>query len=114
MLNEVARGRLTAEELSWVLAEGTARLFHLYPRKGAIQPGADADLTLVDPEASWTIRNERLHSKQPLSPWHGMEGRGAPRLALLRGELVMRDGEPIGEPRGQLVTPLGAENLVPV
>jgi hypothetical protein len=43
-----------------------------------------------------------------------MEGRGAPRLALLRGELVMRDGEPIGEPRGQLVTPLGAENLVPV
>ena len=114
MLNEVARGRLTAEELSWVLAEGTARLFRLYPRKGAIQPGADADLTLVDPEASWTIRNERLHSKQPLSPWHGMEGRGAPRLALLRGELVMRDGEPIGEPRGQLVTPLGAENLVPV
>ncbi|MDQ2744304.1 MAG: dihydroorotase family protein [Chloroflexota bacterium] len=103
MLNEVMRGRLSAEQLAWVLSEGTARLYGLYPRKGTIQPGADADLTLVDPDATWTIRNERLHSKQPLSPWNGAICRGAPRLALLRGNVIMRDGEPVGEPRGRLI-----------
>lgn len=106
MLNEVMGGRLSAERLAWVLSEGTARLYGLYPRKGIIQPGADADLTLVDPEARWTIRNERLHSKQPLSPWHGLQGKGEPRLSLLRGNVIMRDGEPVGEPRGQLVRPI--------
>jgi allantoinase len=103
MLNEIARGRISAERLAWVLSEGTARLYGLYPRKGAIQPGADADLTLVDPEAEWTISNDRLHSKHPLSPWHGLQGRGTPTLSLLRGEVVMRDGEPVGQPRGRLV-----------
>jgi len=103
MLNEVASGRLSVERLAWVLAEGTARLYGLYPRKGRIQPGADADLTLVDPEAEWSISNQRLHSKHPLSAWNGVRLRGAPTLSLLRGAVIMRDREPVGEPRGRLV-----------
>lgn len=105
MFNEVAGGRMSAEELAWVLSEGTARLYGLYPRKGAIQPGSDADLTLIDPTVEWTIDNARLHSKHPLSPWHGSTVRGAPRMSLLRGRVIMRDGEPVGEPRGALVRP---------
>jgi len=103
MLNEVAAGRLSVERLAWVLAEGMARLYGLYPRKGRIQPGADADLTLVDPEAEWTISERHLHSKHPLSPWNGLRVRGAPTLSLLRGTDIMRDREPVGEPRGRLV-----------
>jgi dihydroorotase len=105
MFNEVAEGRLTAEELAWVLSEGTARLYGLYPRKGAIEPGSDADFTLIDPSAEWTIDNARLHSKHRLSPWHGVPVRGAPRMGLLRGRVIMRDGEPMGEPTGELVRP---------
>jgi N-acyl-D-aspartate/D-glutamate deacylase len=96
-------GRLTPERLAWLASEGTARLYGLYPRKGAIQPGADADFTLVDPEGVTHVDRTRLHSKQPQTPWHGRRLRGAVRTAILRGQIVMRDGEPVAEPRGRMV-----------
>lgn len=105
LLNEVSEGRISPERLAWVLSEGTARLYGIYPQKGALRPGADADLTIVDPEAGWTIHNEELHSKNPLSPWHGFSGRGVARYGILRGRVIMRDGEPQDEPGGQLVRP---------
>jgi len=107
LLNELGTGRITAERLAWALSEGTARLYGLYPHKGAILPGSDADLTLVDPDGTFRIDNARLHSKSLLSPWHGLEGRGAVRRALLRGRTIMLDGEPVGEPGGRLVRPAG-------
>jgi allantoinase len=103
MLNQMTNGRIAAERLAWVLSEGTARLYGLYPQKGAILPGSDADFTLVDPEADFTIMNESLHSKHPISPWHERRGRGRVRLGILRGEVIMRDGSPNGLPRGQFV-----------
>lgn len=105
LLDEMTRGRITPEGLAWALSEGTARLYGVYPQKGSLLPGTDADLTLVDPEARWKISDERLHSKHPLSPWNGREGRGSPVVGVVRGEVVMRDGEPVGEPRGRLVRP---------
>jgi dihydroorotase len=109
LVDQMLAGRLSPERLAWVAAEGTARLYRLYPRKGTVEPGADADLTLVDPEASVTIDAARLHSKEPQSPWHGRTLRGHVRLTILRGEVVARDGEPQGPPRGRLVraTPEG-------
>ena len=103
MLDAAARGQLTYERLAWLLSEGTARLYGLFPRKGAVRPGADADLALVDPDAEWVIDDAHLHSLHPLSPWHGRRGRGAVTLALLRGSVAMREGEPVGEPRGRHV-----------
>jgi allantoinase len=103
MVDAMIRGRLRATRLAAVLSSSTARLYGLYPRKGAILPGSDADLTIVDPAATRTIRNENLVAKQPISPWHGTELRGAPCMAVLRGDVVMRDGEPIGDRRGQYV-----------
>ena len=103
MIDRMCAGRLTPERLSWVLSEGTARLYGLYPRKGTIQPGADADMTLVDPSAQWTVRGERLHSVQRHTPLEGMELRGAPVVSVLRGSVVMRDREPLGDARGRLV-----------
>lgn len=105
LLNEVSEGRISPEQLAWTLSEGTARLYGIYPQKGAILPGSDADFTIVDPEAEWTIRNEDLHSKHPLSPWNGLKGRGAAKLGVVRGRVVMRDGAPVGEPQGCLVRP---------
>lgn len=105
MLNEAAEGRIPIERLAWILAEGTARLYRLYPKKGAILPGSDADFTIVDPNVAWTIRNERLHSKNPLSPWDGWSGKWTPVVGILRGRLIMRNGELIGEHSGRWVKP---------
>jgi allantoinase len=103
LVHEMLSGRLSPERLAWAASEGTARLYGLYPRKGTLEPGADADFTLVDPEATTVIDNARLHSKQPQSPWNGRQLRGAIRTTVLRGEVIARDGEPAGEPRGRLV-----------
>jgi allantoinase len=105
MLNLMHAGTITPERLASVLATGTARLYGLYPQKGAIVEGADADFTIVDPQGRWTIRAERLHSKQRWSAWDGQEVTGRPRATVLRGQVIARDGEPVGEPRGRLVTP---------
>ncbi|HEX8969760.1 MAG TPA: dihydroorotase family protein [Chloroflexota bacterium] len=103
MVDAMLAGQVSVERLTWLLSEGTARLYGLYPRKGVLQVGADADFTLVDPEGSTLVDEARLHSKQPRSPWHGRRLRGAVRMTILRGEVIARDGEPVGEPRGQFL-----------
>jgi dihydroorotase-like cyclic amidohydrolase len=103
LVHHMLSGRLSPERLAWLLSEGTARVCGLYPRKGALEPGADADFTLVDPEATTRVDAARLHSKQPQSPWQGQRLQGAIRMTLLRGQVVARGGEPVGEPRGRLI-----------
>lgn len=106
LCDQVNKGRISWEQIAWSLSEGTARLFGLYPQKGALRVGSDADITLVDPELHWTIKNQELHSKQPFSPWHGRQGRGGPVQTILRGEAVMEHGQLKGPPTGRLVRPL--------
>jgi allantoinase len=103
LIDAMLNGRLSAERMAWVLSEGTARLYGLYPRKGCLEVGADADFTLVDPAGSTRVDAERLHSKEPVSPWNGRTLRGSVRVTLLRGEVIARDGEPLGAARGRLV-----------
>ena len=96
-------GALSRERLAWVLSEGTARLYGLHPRKGVLEPGADADLTLVDPAASTTINGDRLYSKQRQTPWQGRCLRGSIKQTILRGEVIAEDGATVGQPRGRLI-----------
>jgi allantoinase len=105
LLNEAAEGRTTLRRLSWVLSEGTARLYGLYPQKGSVEVGTDADFTVVDPDAPWAIDQDRLLTKMKLSPWHGRKGRGLAVATILRGGVVMRDGEPVGDRRGRFIHP---------
>jgi allantoinase len=86
-----------------VMSTSTAKLYGLFPRKGVIRPGSDADLTIVDPRGSRVIRNEELVAKQPLSPWNGFTLSGVPSAVVLRGQVAMRDGKPLGEHRGRFV-----------
>lgn len=108
MLDCVVRGLLSRERLAWLMSEGTARLYGLFPRKGSISKGADGDLTLVDFSRQWTIDNDRLHSKHPMSPWHGATGTGSPVAAVLRGRTIMKDREPVGPATGQWIRPIPA------
>ena len=105
MLDAVARGLLSLERCVDAMAAAPARLYGLAPRKGAIVVGADADLVLVDLHARMTIRNEAMCSPNKLTPFDGRVVQGVPRLTILRGAVIARDGAVVGEPRGRLVTP---------
>jgi dihydroorotase-like cyclic amidohydrolase len=103
-MTEVARGRMALERLVEVTSSAPARLLGIYPRKGAIVPGADADLVVVDPGARGTIREAEVLSKCGWTAWDGREVHGLPRMTFVRGRLVYRDGVVIGEPGwGRLV-----------
>ena len=91
LLLEAARtGELTYERVRDVTAANVAEIFDL-PRKGRIEEGYDADLVLVDPEASVRVRGERLHSKCGWTPFEGRRG-VFPELTMVRGTVVYHDG----------------------
>ena len=76
-----------------VLGLNAARIFNIYPRKGAIQPGADADVVIWDPEATKVISAETHHQNVDFNIFEGMEVRGLARTTLSRGTVVWDDGE---------------------
>ena len=95
------RGRISLERLAQVCCENPARAFGLYPRKGVIQVGSDADLVVVDPSVRRRIRADELGSIADFTPYEGMEVQGWPVLTLLRGRPLLRNGELVGPPRGR-------------
>jgi allantoinase len=79
-------------------SSNAARLFGCYPRKGSLQPGADADLALLDLDARWTVRAQELVGKHRWTPYEGRELRGRVISTVRRGELVYDRGELLAEP----------------
>jgi dihydroorotase len=103
MVDAMLHGKLTATQLASRLSTSTAKIYGLYPRKGTLSLGSDADLTIVDSSSSSTIRNEHLHALNPLSPWDGRKLKGRITASVLRGQIAMRDSEPVGQRRGTFV-----------
>lgn len=99
LLQEAFRGWLDWDRLIYLLAEGPARRFGYYPRKGAILPGADADLVLVDPKATATIRNDRLHHHSEFTMFEGWTLAGVPVRTVSRG-VTVAEGRFPGEVAG--------------
>jgi dihydropyrimidinase len=98
----VSAGRIPLTTFVAAFATNPARIFGLYPRKGTLAVGSDADLVLFDPARRVTIDERRLHSRAGYDPFHGFELRGAPVLTVARGEVVAREGELLSRPgRGQ-------------
>ena len=91
----VATGRFSASRWVELIATNAARLMGL-PNKGVIAPGADADVVVFDHRRTWTVRWEDLHMSQPYSCWDGWELTGKVRDVLLRGELLVEDGNYVG------------------
>jgi len=101
-----ARG-LSLERVADLTATAPARLFGLYPRKGTIAVGADADFALVDPLRTWTFAPEHLQTRSGISPYLGRTFKGAAVRTIVRGRTVFADGEVVGTPGwGTLVRPI--------
>ena len=94
----VSKGRISVEKFVALTATNPARLYGLYPRKGSIAVGADADLALWDPSRRETIRQEILHHGADYTPYEGMEVIGWPVTTILRGRVVATQGKVVGDP----------------
>lgn len=98
MLDQVNKGTLTLEKLSYYLSARPAQVFKMFPKKGSLIVGTDADLTVVDMEAEWTITAENMYSKsRETSMFEGWKVKGKPVLTVVRGEIVAEDGIVVGE-----------------
>jgi dihydroorotase len=100
MLTEVSAGRFgICDYVRWSAAN-PARIFGLYPRKGAIQPGSDADIAVVDLAREWTIEDAALQSRSKITPWNARRVKGLPIHTLVRGRFVMRNRALVAGARG--------------
>ncbi|WP_343560091.1 dihydroorotase [Kiloniella sp. b19] len=102
MLDHVNKGNLTLERFVDLTAHGPARIYNI-ASKGRIVCGYDADFTVVDLERREVISKDWLASKCGWSPFEGVEVKGWPVSTIIRGNIVMRDGELVGDPIGQPV-----------
>jgi dihydroorotase-like cyclic amidohydrolase len=100
----VQRGRLTIQRVVELTSYNAARLFGLYPRKGALEVGSDADLVIVDLAREVTVDRRALHSVADVSPYEGLTFRGWPEVTVKGGEVVYETGEIVAErPRGRML-----------
>ncbi|WP_319517706.1 allantoinase AllB [uncultured Martelella sp.] len=91
MLTEAKRrGASLSDYVRWS-AENPAKRWGLFPKKGALQVGSDADIAIVDTNRSWTVDDQALQSRAKITPWDGMEATALPVHTLVRGRFVMKD-----------------------
>jgi len=94
----VNRKRIKPSRLVQLFSENPAKIFGLYPKKGTIQKGSDADLVIFDPKFTHTIRHEDQHSGAPYTLYEGRRCKGKPVLVIQRGRILIEDGEMKGRP----------------
>lgn len=100
----VNAGRATAEQMCRLLSERPARVFGMYPRKGSLSPGSDADLVVWDPDAEWTIAAERQVQNVDYTPYEGIQVKGRAQKVFLRGRLAAEDGNVCAEVAGEYLS----------
>lgn len=98
MLNGVSKGQLTLERLAAVQSENPAKLYGLFPQKGIIQVGSDADFTVVNLQEKWIIHAEEMHTACGWVPYEGMQITGKVTHTIVRGRVLMQNGTILGIP----------------
>jgi dihydroorotase-like cyclic amidohydrolase len=96
LLTEVNKGRLSIQQLVRLTAETPAKILG-FPHKGSLLPGCDADITVIDLDRRWVVEESRLETKPKWSPFAGEELHGRAVMTIVRGKVVMKDGNILGE-----------------
>src|SRR5205807_4847595 len=94
----VKTGRLTPNRFVELVSTANAKTFGLYPRKGTIAPGSDADIVVWDPEKQLTISAATHHTNVNYNLFEGTEVTGAPEVVLVRGQVIVENDELVAEP----------------
>lgn len=97
LLNGVNQGWLSLERLAAAASETPARIYGIYPRKGTLQPGSDADMVIVDLKEKRTIRGEDQVTACGWTPYHGLKVKGWPTKSIIRGRVVMEEDQVLAE-----------------
>jgi dihydroorotase len=113
MLTEVSRSRATIEDYVRWSAESPAKIWGLYPRKGTLTVGSDADIAIVDLNREWTIDDAKIQSRSKISPWHGRKATALPIHTLVRGRFVMKDRVLQENARGSGRSVHAIQNMLP-
>ena len=112
LLDLAATGTVTLERVAEAASEAPAILYGLYPRKGVIAVGSDADFTIVDPDCDWTIRAGELIGKSGWTPYEGMQIRGKVEFTVIRGRVAAENGQVTLEPgNSEFISRRSAEDL---
>ncbi len=93
----VNKGLITIERAAEILSTNPAKILGIHPQKGSIHPGSDADFVIVDLNLKKKVNSAELYSACDYSPWEGWELKGWPVTTILRGEIVMEDGQVQGK-----------------
>ena len=93
----VNKKRVSLEKVAEIMSYNPAKIFNLFPRKGTIQVGSDADFCIVDLSLSKKVRHQDLYSYSDFSLFEGRRLTGWPVMTVVRGEIVMKDGEIVGK-----------------
>lgn len=99
----VVSGKLSLERFAHIWAEGPARAFGLFPHKGQIAPGSDGDLVLLHPGQSWQIHAADLHMNTDCLPYEGMQVTGRVSATILRGKVLVQNGQLQASSEGKLI-----------
>jgi dihydropyrimidinase len=106
----VGKGRISLSQFVAVTATNPAKLFGMWPRKGTITVGADADITLIDPARHMRIISERMQSRSDFDPYEGFEAIGWPVTTVVRGKVVVSENQIVAEPGHGRLTQRGLYN----
>lgn len=99
----VTTRKISLATMCKVLSENPAKLYGMFPRKGIIAPGADADIVVYDPQADHILRAEDMVSRAGYTPYEGFVTHGSVSQVWLRGKLMVENGHVIGEQEGQYI-----------
>ncbi|MEO6953336.1 MAG: dihydropyrimidinase [Polyangia bacterium] len=100
----VREGKISLNRFVEITSTAPAKIFGLYPRKGTIAVGADADVVVWDPNKQWELSHKNMHSRADYAPFEGKVVTGAPSHVLSRGELIVKDDKTLSRTgRGQFV-----------
>ena len=89
---------MTMQDLVGLVSTNPAKLFGIYPKKGSLEVGTDADVVVFDPSVRWTLADDNVHSASHYTPYRGFEVHGKVRTTILRGKVIMDDGRYYGVP----------------
>lgn len=95
---------MTLEEMCRVLSENPAKLYGMYPKKGCLEPGSDADLVILDPHKPGIIQAKTQEYNMDYAPFEGWKLKGTIDKVYLRGNLVVDQGKVVSEKQGQYIS----------